>query len=411
MIHHVNPPPPGGFIDKTAAIGWMGTFGSVFMLGSYGLLIKSKEVVDAAVDPFVFQLYYSMGVVSCSVLIWLVRSGDFVWSMWGMVFGGLWVGCQVFCYLAINLLGYAVGPAIWAGTTIVISFLWGTIFFHETPSSVMGASLSLLVLCLGVAIVSLSATSTPQVIARALSSPKHRKKDNDDDDGDVVVGEQTVLLPPTMRNNNVDTTTHSWNVDNVPLEKRAHVKVLLGLICAIMAGLLNGSLMVPLRCFSNGGCGVDQSDRWGMYNGKHNLASVDFLPSLSIGIITITPIFFISYVSIRWILLLWQQQGEGGEYETDTVLSVAVPPLHASVAAIPGVLTGVFWACGNFCSFFATLYLGQTIGFPLTQTCIVVCGFCGILVFDELQGSASRVCFGFGVVLVVIGAVLDSQFS
>jgi hypothetical protein len=32
---------------------------------------------------------------------------------------------------------------------------------------------------------------------------------------------------------------------------------------------------------------------------------------------------------------------------------------------------------GNFSSMFATIYLGQTIGFPLTQTCIVVNGFWG----------------------------------
>lgn len=34
---------------------------------------------------------------------------------------------------------------------------------------------------------------------------------------------------------------------------------------------------------------------------------------------------------------------------------------------------------GNFCAMYATIYLGQTVGFPLTQLCLVVNGLWGIL--------------------------------
>ena len=41
-------------------------------------------------------------------------------------------------------------------------------------------------------------------------------------------------------------------------------------------------------------------------------------------------------------------------------------------AWLPGVLTGALWGSGNLCSLCATKHLGVAVGFPLTQTCIVV---------------------------------------
>ena len=85
-------------------------------------------------------------------------------------------------------------------------------------------------------------------------------------------------------------------------------------------------------------------------------AAVDFLPSLAIGILIVTPVFFCLYFSALALTF--------GAREARRSLN-----FHARAAALPGVLTGVFWGCGNFTSFFATAYLGQAIGFPLTQTC------------------------------------------
>ena len=83
---------------------------------------------------------------------------------------------------------------------------------------------------------------------------------------------------------------------------------------------------------------------------------------------------------------------------------------HVRAAALPGVLTGVFWGCGNFTSFFATAYLGQAIGFPLTQCCVIVSGLWGIMYYREIKGWGITM-FAVGVAIIVAGAVLDGSFA
>jgi glucose uptake protein GlcU len=55
--------------------------------------------------------------------------------------------------------------------------------------------------------------------------------------------------------------------------------------------------------------------------------------------------------------------------------------------------------------------LGSTLGFPLTQTCIVVTGLWGILFFRELSGRAAIAQFSLSVLLILSGAGLLSAFG
>ena len=64
---------------------------------------------------------------------------------WGVLFATLWLGSQYFAYIAIAEIGYAVGPAIWGGLTIVVSFAWG-IAFGEQVKSPLGAAAALFLL-------------------------------------------------------------------------------------------------------------------------------------------------------------------------------------------------------------------------------------------------------------------------
>ena len=74
--------------------------------------------------------------------------------------------------------------------------------------------------------------------------------------------------------------------------------------------------------------------------------------------------------------------------------------------AVAGVCSGLLWACGNFGSLHATLGLGQAVGFPLTQVCVLVSAAWGIGAFGEIPGKAGRVLFGVASALVLGGAVL-----
>ena len=134
-----------------------------------------------------------------------------------------------------------------------------------------------------------------------------------------------------------------------------------------------------------------------------DLAGTSFLPFLTIGLVITTPVVFVSYFMLK----------EGffqGRATIHSIMSTKVQ-YHRDVAALPGFLTGCFWAMGNYGSIFATMYLGQTIGYPLTQTCIVVNGFWGILYYKEIKGTYPVGVFCAAVVVIIAGAVLDGNFA
>merc|ERR1719384_2461100 len=77
----------------------------------------------------------------------------------------------------------------------------------------------------------------------------------------------------------------------------------------------------------------------------------------------------------------------------------------------PGVITGVFWALANACSVHASEYLGVALGFPLTQSCIVICALWGIVLFGEMAACQAKVACALGIFVVLIGATLLSQYG
>jgi hypothetical protein len=72
--------------------------------------------------------------------------------------------------------------------------------------------------------------------------------------------------------------------------------------------------------------------------------------------------------------------------------------------ALAGLATGGLWAAGNVLSVHAAMRLGQAVGFPLTQVCVVVSALYGVFVFGELRARAARVLFGASSAVVLAGA-------
>merc|ERR1719510_1549503 len=88
-----------------------------------------------------------------------------------------------------------------------------------------------------------------------------------------------------------------------------------------------------------------------------------------------------------------------------------MPQFHVSKVGVFGLLTGAFWGMGNFSSMFATVYLGQTIGFPLTQCCLVLNGVWGIIYYKEIVGARAIGTFILASIVVLLGASLDGMFG
>eukprot|EP00931_Biecheleriopsis_adriatica_P097899 TRINITY_DN7176_c0_g1_i1.p1 TRINITY_DN7176_c0_g1~~TRINITY_DN7176_c0_g1_i1.p1 ORF type:complete len:401 (-),score=51.85 TRINITY_DN7176_c0_g1_i1:329-1486(-) len=356
FVDKINPQPVPDQPDTSILIGWLGVFGSVFIFGNYGILIKTPSVAEANCDCMVFQCYYSVAVALVSLVIWAIAGSSegltFTPSSFcmGLLFGVLWITSQVLGYLAVTEVGYAVGPAIWVGVTIVTSFVWGVTTFNNEVKNWIGAVGAIAVLLLGVSLAAASSMISERLQRQAR---------------EPLLAEQ--------------------EKDGGAAPERAKGFVF-GTMCAVALGLCNGSLMVSTVCFQNG-CEAIGVQR---YEGDV-LAPLAFLPSLAAGILVAQPVLFALY---------WGR----------SIAKGVMPQFHFSKVALPGLLTGLFWGMGNFNSMYATIYLGQTIGFPLTQCSLIICGLWGVLYYKEIVGQAAIGTFVLSSVVILVGATMDGTF-
>lgn len=353
--------------DTSVLIGWIGVLGAIFIFGCYGINIKTPAVTEAKCDCMVFQVYYSVAVAVVSFLIWAIAgSQDGMWFTgssfcMGLLFGVLWIISQVFGYLAIQNVGYAVGPAVWVGVTITVSFVWGVAVFNTPVNSWPGAIGAIAMLLLGVVLAAGSSV---------ISNQQQQQKENQ-------AREALTQEAPEAPEAKEETEGEGGE------EGAGGNKFIFGVLSACGLGLCNGTLMVSLTCFDQGCDSIGVQPYTGTV-----LAPLAFLPSLAAGILVAQPVLF---------LLYWGKAMASGN----------MPQFHFKTVALPGLLTGTYWGMGNFCAMFATVYLGQTIGFPLTQCCLILNGVWGILYFKEIVGAAAIGTFVLASAIILGGATMD----
>merc|ERR1712062_541163 len=129
-------------------------------------------------------------------------------------------------------------------------------------------SLLVIGICLAAASASAPATRSRQTEARECLNSDLSPPDNE--------GKPTTLVSGGEAPEDVASTTAG--------------RIVTGYMCAVICGLFNGSLMVPVTCFQNG------SELLGVvkYSGT-GIAPIAFLPSLAIGILIVQPVFFLLY--------------------------------------------------------------------------------------------------------------------
>ena len=133
-----------------------------------------------------------------------------------------------------------------------------------------------------------------------------------------------------------------------------------GLCLALYVGVANGSFMVPFKAATK----------------DTGLDAVEYTLSFGMGSAGITALLMLLYLNFsgtrRPSLTQWR------------------------VALRPGLLTGLLWSAGNFCSIIATQMLDLTIAWPMVQVrcvCSFLSGFPSSLSLSlSLSLSRSRAC-------------------
>jgi len=144
-----------------------------------------------------------------------------------------------------------------------------------------------------------------------------------------------------------------------------------GILAAVFNGLYGGSVMAPLKFAGSSASGIS------------------FVISFGIGVVGITTAMWVSW----WLALKCGYVRE------------ALPSLQLKVMWLPGSISGILWALGNFCSIYAVIYLGQAVGYSSCQANIAISGAWGIFYYQE-QISKKRIAFWFASAAVTIVGIV-----
>jgi glucose uptake protein GlcU len=261
-------------------------------------------------------------------------------------------------------------------TGMVTSFTWGVGLFHEDVASVSGCIGSLVMLMLGIFGVALSPTDVPQKIASLLTGDLSYVTE-----AKAKSCEEKKQRTPLLSEPLISVSVNNGDAAAAPPAPAAPVAISRqqGLMCALVVGLVDGSLMVPYKAFA---ATAPQDSRE-----TENI----YFTSLGAGLLVVAPTFSVIYVLV--------------------VCRGKFPPLKFREGSVAGFATGLFWGVANLGSVQATKYLGMSLGFPLTQTCICINGAWGILFYREMEGRLNILMFSMCTITIIVGAALLTQFS
>jgi len=321
--------------------GYIFTMISVLCFGSFNIPLKLERTQKANPEPMIFQIYMSTGIFLTS---WIVCAyTDFVFTVWGLLSAALWVTASIMSIFAITNVGLAVSQGLWSGGTIIISFLWGVLYFNQHPKDLVLSIVALAVIVIGITGVSIAGSNL--LVKKQKIQERKALLQEESDDSTII---NSSRKPETPKKS-----------------------LLLGCLLALGLSIPNGTMLVPIKL------------------APVSVQGINFIVSFGIGVICVTPIYAIIY----YIILRKK------------------PSFKLYQLAIPGTIAGVGWNIGNWASIYATLFLGFTIGFPLSQCALLVGGFWGLVLFREITGGVRVLLFVFSSFTVIGGAVLLGMYG
>lgn len=260
------------------------------------------------------------------------------------------------CVKAVELLGVSVGQGLWSGAAALVAFVDGLLQGQELGNTSLAVTgIALLVLGIGGLAVSSSG--------------------NKEDELKVKDAKLTKLTPEDMEAMTLATESQPTAEK---LQGSSAERVIRGVILAFCIGLLGGSIFVPLNLFTH-------------LKGKDQiLYSVPF----AVG----TIISALAFLVVHRGLL---------------AAGVAVPlTWEVRKCFLPGLASGILWNCGNMCAILSMLPpLGAAVGYPLTQSCMLIGGLWGIFFYREIAGAAAIARFFVCALVLLAGAGLLGVFG
>lgn len=298
----------------------------------------------------------------CFTTSWLVLAfGEpFSYTPWGIVSAIFWVPSGVAAIAAIKMAGLAVAMGTLSSCIVLVSFSWGIFFFEEQIHSRGMACFAILLMMMGLCgmsyFSSLETTAasceeegeenqieyqplTDEEAIEANSNSQPQETDEQDEPQEDVSSseplvEQEVTATSTPSTNTNQDTVLVWGK---PMPRRQ-----VGIACAVFCGVWGGSIMAPEKMA-----------------GQHN-SGIGYLISFGIGAAIVTIFLWMVRFGYHWMRL---GSAAGAYY--------ALPSFHIRVMWLPGCTAGTLWSIGNFFSLISVKYLGEGVGYSVTQSAML----------------------------------------
>lgn len=295
--------------------------------GSFAIPSKLPYVKRAGVSSFVFNLYTCLGILITGLIIPPIFGAKFGFSLLGLLSGALFALSTGNAYLAIGYLGVSVAQGIWCGVSIIVAFLFGE-FFQSPVSKLWMAIIGLVLLLIGVIGVA------------------YIGKDSGEEGSDV----EEQLLEEGERKGFF----------------RRRKTFLLGLLAAVLTGILGGLIIAPQTFASS------------------EFQGFAILPAMGVGAVAGGAVILI-------VASLCQRDW---------------PAMLIDKGMPPGLLAGVVWNIANALSIVAIKQIGYAVAYPVMQCGLFIAGLWGIIVFKEIRGRRNLLIYAGSGVILAAGIVL-----
>lgn len=89
----------------------------------------------------------------------------------------------------------------------------------------------------------------------------------------------------------------------------------------------------------------------------------------------------------------------------------SLPPPHFRTCLLPGALSGLLWNLGNLGATLSTLPPLQAVGYPITQSALLVGCAWGVYYFGEIRGEENVRIFWAGAAVTMVGLVVTGWYG
>lgn len=243
-----------------------------------------------------FQALMGVGIFLSGFFFSLLAGYSLQMNLYGLLSGVLWATANAVALIAILNLGMSKAIPIISSLVILSSFLWGVVIFGELPSGIVWGFVGIGLIVGGVVLVS----TTGEMLSRNVKK---------------------------------------------------------GLLSAVLAGLIFGSQLVPLKV--------------------GNVSTGDFFFSVSLGI-----------------------------FVTALIIALMHKIRFKNEALKMSILSGMIWNVGNLLSLISISLIGLAKGMPISQSATLVAVLWGLFYFKESTQLKHRIQVLIGAVILVTGVVV-----